>query len=49
LTDVEIWSKIRQELKSVKGKRYWRSIDELSNSPEFQAAVEREFPSAAPG
>ncbi|MGA3371784.1 MAG: TAT-variant-translocated molybdopterin oxidoreductase [Terracidiphilus sp.] len=35
---------IRQELKGAKGKRYWRSVDELANTPEFQAAVEREFP-----
>ncbi len=35
---------IRQELKGVKGKRYWRSVDELANTPEFQAAVEKEFP-----
>jgi len=35
---------IRQELKGTAGKRYWRSVDELANTPEFQAAVEREFP-----
>jgi molybdopterin-containing oxidoreductase family iron-sulfur binding subunit len=35
---------IREQLKGVKGKRYWRSVDELANTPEFQAAVEREFP-----
>jgi molybdopterin-containing oxidoreductase family iron-sulfur binding subunit len=35
---------IRQQLKGQKGKRYWRSVDELANTPEFQAAVEREFP-----
>ena len=40
-------AQVREELKAVKGKRYWRSIDELANTPEFQAAVEREFPSAA--
>jgi molybdopterin-containing oxidoreductase family iron-sulfur binding subunit len=38
---------VRRELKGVKGKKYWRSIDELANTPEFQAAVEREFPAAA--
>ena len=38
---------VRQELKSVKGKRYWRSVDELANTPEFQAAVEKEFPGSA--
>ncbi len=35
---------VREELKAVKGKRYWRSVDELADTPEFQAAVEREFP-----
>ena len=38
---------VRQELKGVKGKKYWRSIDELAGTAEFQAAVEREFPSSA--
>jgi molybdopterin-containing oxidoreductase family iron-sulfur binding subunit len=38
---------VRRELIGTKGKRYWRSLDELANTPEFQAAVEREFPSAA--
>ena len=40
-------AEVRAELKSVRGKRYWRSIDELANTPEFQTAVEREFPAAA--
>jgi molybdopterin-containing oxidoreductase family iron-sulfur binding subunit len=40
-------AQVRQELKAVKGKRYWRSVDELADSPEFQAAVEKEFPSSA--
>ena len=45
-------AQVRAELKGVKGrpaaagKRYWRSVDELANTPEFQAAVEREFPHA---
>ncbi len=38
---------MRAQLKGVKGKKYWRSIDELAGTPEFQEAVEREFPSAA--
>jgi len=38
---------VREQLKGVKGKRYWRSVDELAGTPEFQAAVEREFPSSA--
>ena len=37
---------VRAELKGAKGKKYWRSVDELANTPEFQAAVEREFPNA---
>jgi molybdopterin-containing oxidoreductase family iron-sulfur binding subunit len=37
----------RQELKGVRGKKYWRSVDELADTAEFQAAVEKEFPSAA--
>jgi len=32
---------------SPRGPRFWRSVDELANTPEFQAAVEKEFPSAA--
>jgi len=38
---------VREQLKGVKGKRYWQSVDELADTAEFQAAVEREFPSAA--
>jgi MoCo/4Fe-4S cofactor protein with predicted Tat translocation signal len=26
------------------GKRYWRSLGELSNTPEFREWLEREFP-----
>jgi len=40
-------AQVRQELKGVKGKRYWRSVDELADTAEFQAAVEREFPHSA--
>ena len=25
-------------------RSYWRSVDELADTPEFQAAVEKEFP-----
>ena len=38
---------VRQQLQGVKGKRYWQSVDELADTAEFQAAVEREFPSSA--
>jgi molybdopterin-containing oxidoreductase family iron-sulfur binding subunit len=40
-------AQVRDELKAAKGKRYWRSVDELADTAEFQAAVEKEFPSAA--
>ena len=38
---------VRAELKGVHGKRYWRSVDELAGTPEFEAAVEKEFPGSA--
>jgi MoCo/4Fe-4S cofactor protein with predicted Tat translocation signal len=38
---------VRRQLKGVKGKRFWRSLDELADTPQFQAAVEREFPGSA--
>jgi len=38
---------VRAELKGVKGKKFWRSLDELADTPEFRAAVEQEFPSSA--
>ena len=40
-------AEVREKLAKQKGKRYWRSIDELANTPEFQRAVEREFPQHA--
>jgi molybdopterin-containing oxidoreductase family iron-sulfur binding subunit len=40
-------TQVRERLKGVQGKKFWRSVDELANTPEFQAAVEKEFPSAA--
>ncbi len=33
--------------RSVTGKQYWRSIDELADTPEFRDFVFREFPGAA--
>ena len=29
------------------GKQYWRSLEEFSNTPQFNQWVEREFPSSA--
>jgi MoCo/4Fe-4S cofactor protein with predicted Tat translocation signal len=41
-------AQVRQELKDKKGRKLWRSLDELADTPQFRAAVEKEFPSAAP-
>ncbi len=38
---------VRLKLKGVKGKKFWRSLDELADTDEFRAAVEKEFPSSA--
>ena len=40
-------AQVRNELKGTRGKKFWRSLDELADTPEFRAAVEKEFPSAA--
>ena len=40
-------AEVRAELKGTTGKRFWRSVDELAGTEEFQKAVEREFPAAA--
>jgi MoCo/4Fe-4S cofactor protein with predicted Tat translocation signal len=38
---------VRAELKGVKGRKFWRSLDELADTPEFRAALEQEFPGSA--
>ena len=35
---------VRAKLNGTKGKRFWRSLDELAGTEEFQNAVEQEFP-----
>jgi molybdopterin-containing oxidoreductase family iron-sulfur binding subunit len=40
-------AEVRRTLAGVKGKKYWRSIDELAGTPEFEQAVLKEFPDAA--
>ena len=32
---------------SAKGRKYWRSLEELAGTPEFRARLEREFPQGA--
>ena len=36
-----------KRLKGATGRRYWRSLQELAQTPEFQEALAREFPSQA--
>ena len=33
--------------RELRGPRYWRSLDELAQTPGFQAQLEREFPGGA--
>ena len=40
-------AEVRAKLAGQTGKRYWRSIDELAGTPEFEAAVREEFPEQA--
>src|ERR1700674_44446 len=37
----------RAKLAGQTGKNYWRSVDELADTPAFREAVQREFPSQA--
>jgi len=36
-----------KELKTLQGKKYWRSLDQLADTPEFRKFLEREFPEGA--
>ena len=38
---------VRERLKSARGPRYWRSLDEVARTREFVAFLSREFPSQA--
>src|SRR5687768_1242455 len=38
---------IRARLRSVTGKRYWNSLEEVAQTPEFQEYLHREFPENA--
>src|SRR5215469_3988293 len=40
-------AEVRAQLNGTKGKKFWRSLDELAGTEEFQKAVEQEFPAAA--
>jgi len=38
---------MRAKLNGARGQHYWRSLEELAETPEFQAMLEREFPAGA--
>jgi MoCo/4Fe-4S cofactor protein with predicted Tat translocation signal len=38
---------IRKRLDAARGKEFWRSLDELADTPAFRTLVEREFPQGA--
>ncbi len=38
---------VRERLAGTRGRQYWRSLDELAETPEFRAMVQREFPPGA--
>ena len=38
---------VRSQIEQTKGPEYWRSLEELAGSPEFQEMMHREFPKGA--
>src|SRR5438309_1107816 len=38
---------IRTKLAGLEGRKYWRSLEELADTPEFRGYVDREFPAQA--
>jgi molybdopterin-containing oxidoreductase family iron-sulfur binding subunit len=38
---------IRERLSATRGQQFWRSLDQLADTPAFRALVEREFPQGA--
>jgi len=38
---------LRTKVAERRGREYWRSLDELAETPEFQALLEKEFPDGA--
>jgi len=40
--------KLRERLEKAKGPHYWKSLEELAETPEFDAFVQDEFPERAP-
>ena len=42
-------SAVRARLDGARGREYWRSLDDLASTPEFQDLLVREFPQQAVG
>src|SRR5580765_8188584 len=40
-------AEIRTRLAGLEGRKYWRSLEELADTPEFREYVQREFPAQA--
>ena len=40
-------SELQERLEGVTGKKYWRSLDELANTPAFQELIHRKYPEQA--
>src|ERR1700710_2682018 len=40
-------AEVRSKLEGKSGKRYWKNLDELSDTPEFQELMQEEFPRQA--
>ncbi len=40
---------VRRRLRAARGPRFWRSLEELAGTPEFEELVEREFGHRLPG
>jgi molybdopterin-containing oxidoreductase family iron-sulfur binding subunit len=39
---------VRSRLRTARGPDYWRSLDELADTPEFRELLQQEFPQGAP-
>src|SRR4051812_31111264 len=40
-------SAIREKLRGTQGRQFWRSLEEVADTPEFQTFLHREFPAQA--
>src|SRR5438270_10920167 len=42
-------AEVREQLAQARGRDYWRSLEDLAGTPEFEELLEREFPRQAAG